>query len=74
MHEVIHGAFDKKLEAFELLGTDEPWLHLWTGEIHQYVGIHLYPLSIRGLMNLGSESSGFILRRLPLVKNKSTKE
>jgi CelD/BcsL family acetyltransferase involved in cellulose biosynthesis len=74
MHEAIRRAVEHELEAFEFLGTDEPWLHLWTNDVHQYVGIHLYPLSLRGLMNLGSDSSSYLLNRLPAKKSRSTRE
>jgi CelD/BcsL family acetyltransferase involved in cellulose biosynthesis len=69
MHETIHYAFEQKLETFELLGTDEPWLHMWTDEIHRYMSIHLYPASVGGLINLGGDASGYLRRRIPPAKN-----
>ena len=74
MHEVIRRAVEQELEAFEFLGTDEPWLHVWTDDVHEFVGIHLYPLSLRGLINLGSDSSSYLLNRIPAIKSKNPKE
>ncbi len=73
MHETIHHAVEEELEAFEFLGTDDPWLHVWTDDVHQFVGIHLYPLSLRGLINLGSDSSSYLLNRIPAFRSKSPK-
>lgn len=69
MHETIRYAFDQKLETFELLGTDEPWLHMWTDEIHRYMSLHLYPVSAGGVMNLIGDASGYIGRRIPPPKD-----
>jgi CelD/BcsL family acetyltransferase involved in cellulose biosynthesis len=74
MHEVIRGAFDSDLEAFEFLGTDEPWLHTWTNDVHAFVGLHLYPFSFRGLINLGSDSTSYLVNRLSSRKHKAPKD
>jgi len=68
MHEAIQYAFDKKLEAFEFMGYDEQWLHMWTDEMHHFTGIHTYPISFKGLVNLGSDTSSYLLNRIPPVK------
>lgn len=73
MHEVIHRAFESDLEAFEFLGTDEQWLHVWTNDVRKHVGIHLYPFSVGGLLKLGSDSSNYLRSRLPAFKQKSPK-
>jgi CelD/BcsL family acetyltransferase involved in cellulose biosynthesis len=74
MHEAIRRAFASRLDAFEFLGTDEPWLHLWTDEVHRYVGVHLYPFSLSGLMHLGSDTSAYLLHRLQPRHHKTLKE
>jgi CelD/BcsL family acetyltransferase involved in cellulose biosynthesis len=74
MHEAIRRAFGSRLDAFEFLGTDEPWLHLWTDEVHRFVGVHLYPFSISGLLTLGSDSSSYLLHRLHPRHHRALKE
>ena len=34
MNEVIRYVFEKKIDAIEFLGSDEPWLHIWTKHFH----------------------------------------
>jgi CelD/BcsL family acetyltransferase involved in cellulose biosynthesis len=55
MHETIRYAFEQKLEAFEFLGGDEPWLHIWTDEVDAYETHVISPLSFRGFFALGVE-------------------
>lgn len=74
MHEAIRLTFAWGQEAIEFLGTDEPWLHDWTNDVHHYVGIHLYPLSLRGLFALGSDGASYLLNRLPSLKSRADKE
>jgi CelD/BcsL family acetyltransferase involved in cellulose biosynthesis len=49
MHETIWYAFQRRLEAYEFLGSDEPWLHVWTDRVHPYVTYRIYPYSWAGL-------------------------
>ncbi len=48
MHEAIRWAFSKGLSDFEFLGTDEPWIHMWTSARRAYVLHDYYPFSIDG--------------------------
>ena len=57
MHEMIRNAFEKKLEAFEFLGTDAPWIHLWTKEQHPYVTARVYPFSFSGQLSRGIDAT-----------------
>ena len=74
MHEAIRLAFEARMEAFEFLGTDERWLHVWTDEVHRHLGIHLYPFSLTGLLHLGSDSSSYLLHRIPGRRHAAPKE
>ncbi|MBI3110173.1 MAG: GNAT family N-acetyltransferase [Ignavibacteriales bacterium] len=62
VHESIRHAFSRKLTGYEFLGSDEPWLHMWTEKIHQYLTYRLYPLSTNSLLNLGMDGGKFMLR------------
>lgn len=68
MHESIRYAFDRGLEVFEFLGTDEPWIRLWTGCVHRYVSARLYPFSMRALVEMGSDLSRSMIRRVAADK------
>lgn len=54
MHETVAYAFRRRLEAFEFLGSDESWVHLWTRELHSLVTIRSYPFSIGSFLDLMS--------------------
>lgn len=55
MHETIRYAFEHKLEGFEFLGSDEPWLHIWTDQLHAYETHLISPFSLRTFFPLGVE-------------------
>lgn len=48
MHETIKWAFSQNLEAYEFLGRDESWVHIWTDQVHEYVSYRSFPLSLKG--------------------------
>lgn len=60
----IRHAFDKGLEAYEFLGSDEPWLHVWTSELHAYRSIGFYPIRPAGLYGLGIDFASYSARRI----------
>ncbi|HTR81300.1 MAG TPA: GNAT family N-acetyltransferase [Bacteroidota bacterium] len=64
MHDVVRYAFERKLISFEFLGSDEPWLHIWTDKIHSFSSLRLYPPTIPSLINLGLDSFKYMSRRL----------
>ncbi|HZR47862.1 MAG TPA: GNAT family N-acetyltransferase [Candidatus Manganitrophaceae bacterium] len=57
MHETIRYAFEQRLDGFEFLGTDEPWIRVWTDRTHRYVSARTYPFSPQGLVGLGLDLS-----------------
>ncbi len=52
MNEVIKYCFDSGLESCEMLGSDEPWLHIWTNESHTVVTYRIYPGVLDALSDL----------------------
>jgi CelD/BcsL family acetyltransferase involved in cellulose biosynthesis len=64
MHETIHHAFKNGLEAYEFLGSDAPWMHIWTNQINSYVTAHIYPFSIKGQLGLGIDVASSITSRV----------
>ncbi len=64
MNEVIHYAFEKKLEAVELLGSDEPWLHIWTDLHREMITYRIYPSSISRSLDLIADLSNSIYKRI----------
>ncbi|MBI3580286.1 MAG: GNAT family N-acetyltransferase [Ignavibacteriales bacterium] len=63
IHETIRCAFEKNLVAYEFLGTDEPWIRMWTEDIHSYATLRLYPRSAKALLNLGMDGSSLLLHK-----------
>lgn len=70
MHESLRYAFEKQLQAFEFLGSDEPWLHMWTDQVRSYTTFRFYPMNVSGLVGLSGDSSGMLLGKLQRFKNK----
>lgn len=64
MHEVIRYAFEKKLDSIEFLGSDEPWLHIWTEKYHDLISCLLYRSSITTAADLAAELSYSIYNKV----------
>ena len=62
--ETIRYAFDRGLEAYEFLGSDEPWLHAWARQSHSYTSIGFYPLGFCGLYGLGVDVYNHVVRKI----------
>ncbi len=69
MHETIHHAFQNRLETYEFLGADAPWIHMWTEQMHPYMTATIYPFSFGGQLGL-SMDAGYALvgRTLKLAR------
>ncbi|HMD13427.1 MAG TPA: GNAT family N-acetyltransferase, partial [Bacteroidota bacterium] len=50
MHESVRYAFEKGLQAFEFLGSDELWLQMWTDQTHRFVTYRSYPVTFHGFV------------------------
>lgn len=62
--ETIHYAFDQGLEAYEFLGSEEPWQSIWPRCRHELISLVIYPLSVQGLLALSSHLHGFVMKRV----------
>ncbi|WP_316368683.1 GNAT family N-acetyltransferase [Candidatus Thiodiazotropha sp. CDECU1] len=67
MFETIKEAFNRKLDAFELLGTEEQWINIWPHKTHQFTSIVYFPFNLRGVGALIEEAGSKYLS--PLMSN-----
>lgn len=63
-YRLIEQAFRSGYEAYEFLGSYEPWLDMWTPSFHSYQTVLYYPYTLRGLRALGGDIGAAIGRRL----------
>lgn len=62
-HETLRHTFEQGLEAYEFLGIDADWEHVWTDHTHSYVFTRFYPYSVKGMLCLGTDISRFVFRK-----------
>jgi CelD/BcsL family acetyltransferase involved in cellulose biosynthesis len=62
--ETIRYAFAQGLEAYEFLGSEEPWQAMWPRGRHKLMSLVLYPMSVQGLSALGHGVRRFIATRV----------
>ncbi len=55
MHRAMQYCYETDLDACELLGHDEPWLHIWPTEFHPTVSYKIYHRKLDALIDLVSE-------------------
>lgn len=60
--ETIRYAFENGLEAYEFLGSEEPWQTIWPRYRHDFISLVLYPTSIRGLRALSGDLRRFVTK------------
>ena len=53
--ETMRYAFDNRLKSYELLGSDEPWLHGWKTEARALDAVAWYPASFSGMYGLAAD-------------------
>jgi CelD/BcsL family acetyltransferase involved in cellulose biosynthesis len=54
-HRSIRAAYERGLEAYEFLGSDEAWVHTWRPEVRTHVSIRLYPVAARCLLGVARQ-------------------
>jgi CelD/BcsL family acetyltransferase involved in cellulose biosynthesis len=54
--ETMHHAFDRKLESYEFLGSEEHWLHGWEAERTQLSTLACYPITLMGAYGLAADA------------------
>jgi CelD/BcsL family acetyltransferase involved in cellulose biosynthesis len=62
--ETIRYAFEQGLEAYEFLGSEEPWQSMWPRWRHELMSLVLYPMSVQGLSALGHGLRRFLTARV----------
>ena len=63
-HESIRYAFNHGLKSYEFLGSDEPWLHMWSKDKADYTSVGMYPLTFKGLYGLGIDLTDYARRKI----------
>ncbi|MBL8266084.1 GNAT family N-acetyltransferase [Steroidobacter sp.] len=64
MWDALRAAFDERLSAFEMLGSAEPWLSIWTKQERTYRTLAFYPYNGRGMIALGADIMRAFAQRL----------
>lgn len=62
--ETIRYAFDNGLDAYEFLGSEEPWQMMWPRNQHRLATLVLYPISLSGLQAFGKDCLKVFLSRI----------
>jgi CelD/BcsL family acetyltransferase involved in cellulose biosynthesis len=63
MWDVLREAFERGLSSFEMLGSAEPWLTIWTREQRPYRTLAFYPYNGRGMVALSADIMGAFAQR-----------
>jgi CelD/BcsL family acetyltransferase involved in cellulose biosynthesis len=64
MWEALRAAFEERLSSFEMLGSAEPWLTIWTRQERAYRTVAFYPYNGRGMIALGADIMRAFAQRL----------
>ena len=64
MVEAIKRSVAEGLAAYELLGTVEPWIQVWTKQEHRCVSWRFYPRGVRAMGALGAELAHKAFKRV----------
>jgi len=63
MWDVLREAFQQGLTSFEMLGSAEPWLTIWTREQRTYRTLAFYPYNGRGMTALSADIMAVCAKR-----------
>ena len=61
--ETIRYSFENGLEAYEFLGSEEPWQNIWPHRSHEYSSLIVYPFSLSGFYGLGTDLSRYTIKK-----------
>lgn len=64
MWDALRAAFEERLSSFEMLGSAEPWLSIWTRQERAYRTLAFYPYNGRGMVALGADIMRAFAQRL----------
>lgn len=74
IHEAIRWSFENGLRAFEFLGNDESWIHMWTDLSHTYQSQSVYPLTVRGAVSFGIDLPRMFMQKAASARRRITKQ
>lgn len=61
--ETVRESAERGLQSYELLGTVEPWTHVWTESERPCVSFYAYPMRPGGLADLATDATLYIWNR-----------
>jgi len=61
--ETVRESAERGLQSYELLGTIEPWTHVWTESERPCVSLYAYPLRPGGLADLATDATLYVWNR-----------
>jgi len=64
MYAALERAFSLRLDAFEFLGNDEPWIKIWNHRLHRYHSRTVDPSAGRRMVSRAVGITGRIRRRV----------
>lgn len=66
INETVKHAFNKKLDSYEFLGSNESWIHLWTGKdnLRPKKLVAFYPYNLKGAIGISIDAGRIIFRRI----------
>ncbi|MET0068353.1 MAG: GNAT family N-acetyltransferase [Candidatus Thiodiazotropha sp.] len=64
MFDTLKEAFDRKLDAIELLGTEEQWISIWPHKTHEFFSLVYFPFTFSGITALIMEGGEKVLSKL----------
>lgn len=62
--ETVRYAASQGLRSYEFLGTDEPWIQMWTPFVRPCVSVSTYPFNGNGMKMLASDATTVVRRKL----------
>jgi len=69
IHHTIRYAFDNRLEAYEFLGWDQPWIHMWNCQLRHCVSPLIYPYSLSGGMAFTKDVVRYVEKKIKFWSN-----
>lgn len=64
MWDLLEHAFERRAQSFEMLGTAEPWLRIWTSDQRAWRTLVFYPHNLHGVAALGADAMRSLFGRL----------
>ena len=62
MLHAVQTAAERGLTSFEFLGIEEAWTELWTRDVRECIELHVYPMSLWGVLAMGDMATELVGR------------